>query len=326
MSDKVRWGVMGLGKIAHKFTHDLQLSDNAILQGVASRELAKARKFSLKYQSVHHYGDYEELARDPAIDVIYVATPHVFHFENTMMCLKHGKSVLCEKPMGMNAKEVATMIAEAKRRNLFLMEGMWTRFIPAIEKLIELLDKKVIGDLFSIHADFGFKGDFNLNGRVYNKSLGGGALLDIGIYPIYLSLLVFGVPSTVKAMARMMETDVDSFCAMLFDYDSVGTAVLECSLEAETPTEAFIYGSTGTLKLHNRFHHTQKISWYQGKEVKEVFEIPYKGNGYLHEIEEVNKCVMNKSTESQKLPHRISLDLASVMDRVREEIGLHYDK
>jgi len=324
MKDKVRWGVMGLGKIAHKFVHDLQLSNKAILQGVASRDLAKAREFSLKYPSVHHYGSYEELASDPSIDVIYVATPHVFHFENTMMCLQHGKSVLCEKPMGMNAKEVATMIAEAKRRNLFLMEGMWTRFIPAIEKLIELLDKKVIGDLISVHADFGFKGDFNLQGRVYNKSLGGGALLDIGIYPIYLSLLVFGVPGTVKAMARMMETDVDSFCAMLFDYNNAGKAVLECTLEAETPTEAFIYGSTGSLKLHNRFHHTQRISWYQGKEVKEVFEIPYDGNGYGYEIEEANKCVKNKWTESKKLPHQMSLDLASVMERVRGEIGLVY--
>ena len=315
---------MGLGKIANKLASDLQLSDNATLQGVASRDLNKAQQFGQKFHAVNHYCGYEELTNDPDVDVIYVATPHVFHFEHTMMCLKQGKSVLCEKPMGMNAQEVETVIKEAKSRNLFLMEGMWTRFIPATEKLIELLDNKVIGDLISVHADFGFKGDFNLQGRVFNKSLGGGALLDIGIYPIYLSLLALGLPDRVQATARMMQTQVDSFCAMLFDYENGGKAVLECSLESDTPTEAFIYGSTGSLKLHNRFHHTQKISWFQGKEVKEVFDIPYQGNGYGYEIEEVNKCVRNKSSESQKLPHQMSMHLASVMDRVRKEIGLIY--
>lgn len=315
---------MGLGKIANKFASDLLLSNSSILQGVASRDLDKAQEFSQKFNSVSHYGSYEELANDSAIDVVYVATPHVFHFENTMMCLKKGKSVLCEKPMGMNAEEVYAMVKEAKARNLFLMEGLWTRFIPATEKLIELLNNKVIGDLISVRADFGFKGDFNLLGRVYNKSLGGGALLDIGIYPIYLSLLTLGVPSRVQATARMMETDVDSFCAMLFDYENSAKAVLECTFESDTPTEGFIYGSSGSLKLHTRFHHTQKISWYLGKELKEVFDLPYQGNGYLHEIEEVNKCVKNSHLESAKLPHQMSLDLVTVMDKVRTVIGLTY--
>lgn len=325
MNQKVRWGVMGLGKIANKFASDLQLSDNAILQGVASRDLDKARQFGQKYQSPNHYGSYEDLANDPTIDVIYVATPHVFHFENTMMCLEKGKSVLCEKPMGMNAEEVAIMVKEARSRDLFLMEGLWTRFIPATEKLMELLDNKVLGDLIAVHADFGFKGDLNLQGRVYNRKLGGGALLDIGIYPIYLSLLALGIPSRIQASARLMETGVDSYCAMLFDHDNSAKAVLECTLESDTPIEAFVYGSSGSLKLHSRFHHTQKISHYMGKELKEVFDLPYKGNGYYHEIEEVNRCVKNKSIESHKLSHQMSLNLASVMDSVRKEIGLTYD-
>ncbi len=315
---------MGLGKIANKLASDLQLSDNVTLQGVASRDLNKAQQFGQKFNAVNHYDGYEELTNDPDVDVIYIATPHVFHFEHTMMCLKQGKSVLCEKPMGMNAQEVETAIKEAKSKNLFLMEGMWTRFIPATEKLIELLDNKVIGGLISVHADFGFKGDFNLQSRVYNKSLGGGSLLDIGIYPIYLSLLALGIPSRIQATARMMETDVDSFCAMLFDYDNSAKAVLECTFESDTPTEAFVYGSTGSLKIHNRFHHSQMITWYQGKEVKQVFELPYEGNGYGYEIEEANRCVQNRSIESTKLPHQMSLNLATVMDRVRKEIGLTY--
>lgn len=315
---------MGLGKIANKFVSDLLQVEDTTLQGVASRDLDKARQFSVKYGAINHYGSYEELATDPTIDVIYVATPHVFHFENTMLCLKNGKSVLCEKPIGMNANEVAAMITEAKAQQLFLMEGMWTRFIPATEKLIQLLNDQVIGELISVHADFGFKGDFNLEGRVYNKKLGGGSLLDIGIYPIYLSLLALGTPSRIQATARMMETDVDSYCAMLFDYDNSRKAVLECTFESDTPTEAFIYGSNGSLKLHTRFHHTQKITWYQGKEMKEVFDLPYEGNGYGYEIEEANKCVRNRSLESQKLPHLMSMNLSTVMDRVRKEIGLVY--
>ena len=324
MADKVKWGVMGLGKIANKFASDLLRVEDAILQGVASRDLEKARQFGQKYQSVNHYGSYEDLANDPTIDVIYVATPHVFHFENTLLCLENGKSVLCEKPLGMNAEEVAAMIIKAKSRNLFLMEGLWTRFIPATEKLIQLLNEKIIGELISVHADFGFKGDFNLRGRVYNKSLGGGSLLDIGIYPIYLSLFTLGIPSRIQATARMMETDVDSFCAMLFDYDNSSKAVLKCTLETDTPTEAFIYGSTGSLKMHSRFHHTQRITWFQGKDAKQVFDLPYEGNGYVYEIEEANRCVQNKTAESQKLPHQMSMNLATVMDRVRKEIGLTY--
>lgn len=326
MSKKVRWGVMGLGKIANKFVSDLQLSNNAVLHGVASRDIQKAKQFSQKYNAIIYYGSYEELASDPEIDVIYVATPHVFHFEHTMLCFRNGKSVLCEKPLGINADEVETMVNEAKSRKLFLMEGLWTRFIPATEKLIQLLDEKVIGDLISVRADFGFKGDLNLEGRVYNKSLGGGALLDIGIYPIYLSLLVLGIPIRIQAMSRMMETGVDSYCAMLFDYKNSRKAMLECTLEADTPIEAFIYGSKGFIKMHSRFHHTEKISLYQNKELKAEFDLIYEGNGYLYEIEEVIKCVKNNCLESDKLPHGMSLSLIMLMDKVREEIGLTYDR
>lgn len=317
--------MLGLGKIANKFASDLLLSDDAILQGVGSRDLQKAREFGQKYNALKSYGSYEELASDPEVDVIYVATPHVYHFENTMLCLANGKAVLCEKPMGMNRLEVEAMVKEAKARNLFLMEGIWTRFIPVTERLIQLLGKQTIGEVLFVRADFGFKGDLNLTGRLYNKKLGGGGLLDIGIYPIYLSLLTLGVPTRVQAMARMMETGVDSFCAMQLDYENSSKAVLECTLEADTPTEAFIYGSKGSIKLHSRFHHSEKISLSQNKELKEVVDLKYTGNGYLHEIEEVNNCIANNRPESAKLSHAMSLNLISLLDRVRKEIGLRYD-
>lgn len=324
MSKKIKWGIIGLGKIADKFASDLLLSNNAVLHGVASRELNKARLFAEKFKSINYYGSYEELADDSRIDVIYIATPHAFHFENTMMCLRKGKAVLCEKPMGMNSDEVKIMVREAKSRNLFLMEGIWTRFIPATEKLIEILNKKIIGEVFSIRADFGFKGDFNPESRLYNKKLGGGSLLDIGIYPVYLSLLTLGLAKDLKAMARMTQTGVDSYCSMLFNYENGAKAILESTTEADTPTEAYIYGNKGSIKLHSRFHHTEKMTISRNGE-KEVLDIKYKGNGYLHEIEETNKCLINQEVESPKLPLKTSVNLISLIDRIKEEIGLKYE-
>jgi len=324
MDKKINWGIIGLGNIAKKFAADLQLSNSSILYGVASRDIIKAKVFKEKFKSIKYYGTYQELANDSDIDIIYIATPHTFHFENTMMCLRKGKAVLCEKPMGIDSNEVKMMVQEAKSRNLFLMEGIWTRFIPATEKLIEILNKKIIGDVFSIRADFGYKGDLNLESRVYNKKLGGGSLLDIGIYPIYLSLLTMGFPRDLKAIARMTETGVDSYCSMLFDYENGSKANLESSVEAETPNEAYIYGSDGSIKLHSSFHHTEKITISRNGK-KEVLDIKYKGNGYIYEIEEVNNCLLNQEIESQKLPLKTSIDLILLIDKVKEEIGLKYE-
>ena len=318
------WGIIGLGKIANKFAADLQYSETAQLYGVASQDLNKAKKFSTKYNAQKYYGSYQALANAPEIDIIYVATPHVFHFENTMMCLKQNKAVLCEKPMGMNAKEVRLMIEEASTRNLFLMEGLWTRFIPATEKLIELLAQNVIGQVTSLQADFGFKGDSNPENRIFNKNLGGGSLLDIGIYPIYLGLLVLGIPTDITATAQLTETGVDRFCAMEFHYDNGAKANLESTIVADTPTEAFLHGTTGTLKLHRQFHHTEKITHTHNDEVT-ILDIKYKGNGYIHEIEKVNSCFLNRDIESSKLPLQMSLDLSVVMGTIKNKIGLKYD-
>ncbi len=325
MSRKIRWGIIGLGKIANKFASDLLLTENAELHAVASRNIQKAEAFSKEYSTANYYGCYSDLAKDPNIDIVYIATPHALHFESTMMCLKSGKSVLCEKPMGMNAKQVKKMQDEAKSRKLFLMEGIWTRFIPATEKLIELLEHKVIGEILSIRADFGFYAEFDAKSRVFNKELGAGSLLDIGIYPVYLSLLTLGIPRDIKASARFTSTGVDAYCAMLFDYENAAKASLESTIEADTPTEAFIYGTDGYIKLHSRFHHTEKISVYKEGTPAQVYEMPYAGNGYVHEIKEVNNCLLSGKTESSKLTHQDSFNLISILDWVRKEIGLKYD-
>lgn len=324
MVKNFNWGIIGLGKIAKKFTSDLLLAENANLYAVASRDLGKATEFSSAYNAKKAYGSYEELAADPKVDIIYIATPHVFHFENTMMCLKAGKSVLCEKPFAMNADQVKTMTEEAKKRQLFLMEAIWTRFIPGTEELVKLLDQKVIGEILSVHADFGFKASA-VSKRLFERSLGGGALLDIGIYPVYLALLALGTPTNIQATARMTVEQIDSFCAMLFDYENGSKAVLECSIESNTPTEGYIHGEKGSIKLHNRFHHPTRLTLSLENEEDRIIDISFTGFGYYHEILAVMNCLTNGETENKKMSHDMSLQLISTLDTVRREIGLNYE-
>lgn len=323
---KVNWGIIGTGSIAHTFADDLQRSENGILYGVASRDHAKAGAFCKKFKALKYFGSYEDLVRDSDIDVVYIATPHTLHYENTMMCLGRDKAVLCEKPLGMNTAEVKKMTEEATSRKLFLMEAMWTRFIPATERLIELLGSGIIGNALFMHADFGFKTAWNPEGRLFNNKLGGGSLMDIGIYPIYLSLLIWGVPNKIKAMARMTETGVDSYCAMIFDHQRSAKAFLESTFEVDTPTEAIIYGEKGSIKLHSNMHHSKKITVIKDGNLKEELEIPFEGHGYIYEIEAVNRCLLNNEKQNIKMPHSMSMDLISVIDRVKDEIGLQYDK
>ena len=326
MKEPINWGIIGPGKIAEKFAADLGLSERDQLLGVASRDRERAKLFAEKHHAPKYYGSYEELARDPDIQVAYIATPHSLHFEHTMMCLENGKAVVVEKPMGMNALQVERMIDEARARGLFLMEALWTRFIPSTDKLIDLLGNKVIGDILFAHADFGFKAGRDPAERLYDKKLGGGSLLDIGIYPLYLSLLVLGMPENVKALARFTRTGVDSYCSILLDHENGEKTFLESTIEADTPTEAFIYGEKGVIKMHHRFHHTRKITVHVDGQEEEAIKIDYEGNGYYHEIREVSSCLLEGKTESSKHPLNMSLDLSRLLDRVRKEIGLTYEQ
>ncbi len=324
MSQKVRWGIIGLGGIAHKFAADMQRSETAILYGVASRSIEKATAFAQMYNAEKAFDSYEALVHNDEIDIVYIATPHTFHFENTMLCLQHDKAVLCEKPLGINLTQVQTMMQEAQSRNLFLMEAIWTRFMPSYQKVLQLVNENAIGTIVSIRADFGLRTTVNPEGRLYNKKLGGGSLLDIGIYPIFLSLLLLGMPSEIKAMARMTDTDVDSFCSMLFDYEHNAKAVLESTFEVDTPTEAYIYGTEGLIKLHRSFHHANTVTLYKN-ETETVFELPHTGIGYIHEIEAVNANVLNGDTENSMLPLAFSEQLMTIIDQVKAKIGLQYE-
>lgn len=322
---KLKWGIIGLGKIANKFAHDIKLCSGSVLYAVASRSMEKAEAFAEKYGASKCFDSYEALAKCNEVDVIYIATPHVFHYENSMLCLANGKHVLCEKPIGMNSVQVEAMLAEAQKRKLFLMEGLWTRFMPSTEKLIELLDNKAIGEVIYAKADFGFIPAKNYEGRVYKKELGGGSLLDIGIYPIYLSLLALGTPTEIKTMTRWAKTEVDSACTILFGYENGTKANLESSFEIVSPTEAYVYGTEGCIKMYGRFHHSANLSVFDKSGLLlETFHLPYKGNGYVHEIEEVEKCISSSSVESNKHPLSMSLQLSQLLDGVREDMGLVY--
>lgn len=325
MNNKIRWGIMGLGKIAHKFAQDLKQVDNAVITAVGSRSINKATDFASSYDAKNAYSSYEELAQDPDVDIIYIATPHSLHYKNTLLCLNHGKSVLCEKPFALNEQQAEEMAALARSKNLFLMEGVWTRFIPATQKLLELLEQESIGDLHYLKADFGFIVNAPPESRLVDKNLGGGALLDIGIYPLYLSMLVLGNPIDIKANAILAPNGIDQFCSVIASFPNNTQAVMESSFISNTPTEAFIYGSKGYIKMHRKFHQTEKLELHlYESETTQVFELPIKGNGYVHEIEHVHERLQANATESDLLPLEMSLQLTRHLDRIKELIGLQY--
>lgn len=320
---KTKWGIIGTGKIAHKFAADLLLLENAELMAVASRDLEKAESFASQYGAKKYFGSYEELAKDPEVDIIYIATPHVFHFENTMLCLHNKKAVLCEKPFGINVQQAKAMIDLASQKRLFLMEALWTRFIPAFEKVLEIIESGEIGKVISIDANFGFKAEYNPKSRLFNKNLGGGSLLDIGIYPVYLALTLLGIPDEVNAKAEILN-EIDASCSMTFNYKNGQQAKLFSTFLENTSTEALVKGAKGEIKIHKNFHHPEKVTVSLNSGATVDYEIKYQGNGYYHEIVEVTNCLLEGKVESSKISHSRSLELIEILDRVRKEIGLSY--
>lgn len=323
------WGIIGLGKIARQFADDLRLLPNARLHAVASTSKERADAFAAEFGASHAFGRYEDIVHCPDLDVVYIATPHPFHCENTLLCLENGLPVLCEKPFAMHAGEARRMIAAARRNRVFLMEALWTRFIPAIEETFKLVEQGEIGRLHTIRADLGFKMPFDLNSRVYNKNLGAGALLDLGIFPALLALSFFGKPEPefIGAAATFTTTDVDESCAFTFQYPEGRLAIGHATIAANTSLGAHLYGTEGTIFLHPRWHHTQKltISKYDGRQESfRDLEIPYLGRGYLYEAAHVMQCLENELLESETVPLEFSLDLMETLDSIREKIGLEY--
>lgn len=324
MSRIFNWGIIGPGNIAHKFAQDLGTLRNAHLYAVASRSAERAGAFAGRHGAVHAFGSYQEMAGCPGLDAVYVASPHTGHCEHSLIFLEAGIPVLCEKPFAMNRREVAQMISAARRTGTFLMEAFWTRFLPTIQKTLDLIETGAIGEVLAIKADFGFRSEFDPKGRLYNKDLGGGALLDIGIYPAFLALLILGRPSRIAALAHFSSTGVDEEIGATLCYDNGQMAHLHASIRTRTKTEAFIYGTEGVIHLHPRWHGPTSMSLLRLNQRPEDFHFQYHNNGYAYEAEEVMRCLTAGKKESDLLPLSFSLDLITILDEIREVIGLQY--
>jgi|WetSurMetagenome_2_1015567.scaffolds.fasta_scaffold10567_2 predicted dehydrogenase len=324
MGRTINWGILSTGRISEKFALDLQLVPNARLAAVGSRDPDRARGFAQKFNAEKAYGSYEELASDKDIDVIYIGTPHISHCENALLCLEKGKGVLCEKPFAMNEKEVLRMIAKARENNVFLMEAMWTRFIPAIRKVLELIKSGAIGDIVHIKADFGYRAQCDPEWRLFNKELGGGSLLDIGIYPVFLILLLIGVPDEIAADAIIGRTGVDELMSAYFKYYNGKMATLYSTLIANTPAEAEISGTKGHIRINRMWHMSRSLVLHLNDGQSESFEFSYKGTGYQYEAEEVTSCLQKDLKESDLLPLELSLRMIRVLDMIRKKCGITY--
>ncbi len=321
MTDIIRWGILGPGKIAHSFAKDLRLVDDGMLTAVASRNHDRARAFAAEYGAEHTYGSYTELLESDKVDVVYIATPHTGHKQWALTALEHGKPVLCEKPLGVNLAEVQEIINAARDNKVFLMEALWSRFNPSIKKSKEWVDSGKIGKVGYLHADFAFYGlDRDEGGRLLNPDLAGGTILDIGIYPIFLAYLVLGKPDKILASSHFHKTGAEVQTAMIFDYPNA-QALLYSGLSGRSEMRAEISGDRGSIWLDSRWHEAQGLSLVIDGE-EERHELPTKGKGYTYEIAEVHRCLRQGELQSDLWSHQNSLDLISLMDEVRRQAGV----
>ncbi len=319
----IRWGIVGAGNIAHSFAKDLELVAGNSLCAVASRNLDKAKGFAKTYKAKHAYGSYEELFKSDVVDVVYIATPHTSHADLSIRAMDCKKHVLCEKPMGVNSHEVQRMLVKAKENQVFLMEALWSRFNPTIKKVKQLIDDGEIGAISYLKADFAFYGlDKDENGRVLNPNLAGGSVLDIGIYPIFLSYLILGMPKKITAQAQFYKTGVEVQTAMIFEYDNA-QALLFSGLASNSEIKAEIAGSSGSLFINSRWHEATGYQLRKGADIEDV-EIAKIGKGYTYEIDEVAKCIAAGQLESKLWSHQNTTDLCSLLDSVREKAGIRF--
>lgn len=323
MSRVIKWGILGLGKIAHKFVNDLQLVADCELEAVASSSASRAADFADQYGADRFYSNYKDLFTDPKVEIIYIASLNQDHFAHALAAMQNKKAVLCEKPLAINHNQVVELIRCAKTHNTFLMEGLWTRFNPTFEQLEQWIVQGEIGTMRYLNATFSFNGlEYGVDSRLFNPYKGGGSLLDIGIYPLFLAYQLLGMPNSLQASAIKFATGVDVQTALILTYDKV-QALLYSSFSHHEDMRATICGEAGEIYLDSRWHETGKINLVkEGKGFSEEFE--FLGKGYSYEILEVNQCLREGKLESSKWSLQNSLDLINLMDQVREQIGMKF--
>jgi predicted dehydrogenase len=323
VTEKIRWGIAATGSIARAFAQGLTFVDDAELVAVASRTTARALEFADEVGVVNVHGSYRALANDPEVDIVYVASPHARHHDDAVLFLDAGKHVLCEKPMALSAVQVRAMADAARRNGRFLMEALWSRFLPAYEVLVQVLDDGAIGQPRLVEADFGFRIPVDPEHRLFDLAQGGGALLDLGIYPLNLAFLVLGRPVEVRAVAGLGVTGADEQTAAVLRHRDGALSTVKAAIRTNLACTARISGAEGAIDIPAFMHCPQHLLVTTPTGVERI-DAPMVGNGLHHQVHEVHRCLRAGLTESPVMPVSESLALAETMDDIRAQIGLHY--
>jgi len=324
LNSEFKWGIIGTGGIAKAFANDLDYIKGHKVVAVGSRTSNSAQQFASNYPGCRGYASYSELVADPSLDGVYIATPHNFHKEHTIMALNACKPVLCEKPFAVNQHEVRSMIELAQNKGLTLMEAMWTRFLPHIAKVREILASGILGEIFTLQANFRQRLIGNNNPRLWEPSLAGGALLDMGIYPVSFSHLVLGEPTSITAQATFTNKKVDAQTSAIFAYKNGAQSIISASSHTQTPCTAHISGFKGFLEIDHLFYcpTNMRIVLGDGSEIE--YPNTYKGHGLREQAIEFARCVKSGEIESPLLLHKESIAIMKSMDEIRKQIGLQY--
>jgi dihydrodiol dehydrogenase / D-xylose 1-dehydrogenase (NADP) len=326
MNAIIKWGILGTGRISRAFAEGLRSAPNGTLQGIASRDHTRSKAYADEWNVPLAFENYQQMAESELIDAVYVATPHTQHAENSILCMKNGKAVLCEKPFAVNSLQANEMVAQASASNVLLMEGMWSRFPPLMKELRKALSSGEIGEVRTLQADFGFKPKTrDPEGRLLNPNLGGGSLLDIGIYPIALASMVMGKPKSFVSDWHRGPTGIDEQAACILKYENGSMALLHSSLESETRQEAFLSGTEGNICLHKQCWKPQKMTITSNHSQKtRIVEMPFEGNGFNYEAEFFGNLLLEGKTDNEIMSLDESLEIMTLLDQIRKEWGLVY--
>ena len=319
---KYKWGILAPGKMSDKFTAGIQILDNAELYAVGSRDPGRAKQFAEKFGFKKYYGSYEELAADPYVEVVYIASPHSHHREHALLCLKNGKHVICEKAFALNSAEVEQMINEARKRNLFLMEALWPPFQPFYKKASEILNSGILGKIIQIDGYFTFMPPFDPEGRLFNIALGGSSLLDIGIYPVIDALTFLGMPDEITSIASFGPTGSEESINAIFKYNDGKMATIYSSFRTDKGIGCDILCEKGNVTVARGRDMNQIVILEMHGREKEEFHFNPPAMGYHWEAEEVMRCLDEGRTESRIVPLSFSINLINTLDRIREIAGI----
>ncbi|HEV2634409.1 MAG TPA: Gfo/Idh/MocA family oxidoreductase [Actinocrinis sp.] len=322
MAGPIRWGILGTGGIAERFVSDLRLTDSGVPAAVGSRSQESADRFGEELGLANRHASYESLVNDPDVDVIYVATPHPMHHDNAILALRAGKPVLVEKPFTMDAAEARDVVRVARETGLFAMEAMWTRFLPHVAVIRDWLAQGVLGDVVTVTADHGQWFAENAGFRLFAPELGGGALLDLGIYPVSFASMVLGTPNRILAMGDPAFTGVDAQTSMVFGYDTGAQAVLTCTLRARSATRASIVGTDARIELDGDFYAPTVTTLIPRTGEPTRVEAPHEGRGLRHQADEVARRLAAGELESPLMPLDETISIMETMDAVLAQTGL----